>query len=89
MYQSLGLLGAALLDLHYRDEAIRVLYEIEKMIAARLQIVVGDETLFLERLHAEMKEAKIPSTIQGIAKTLAPVCRDPEFAIRLKRLAES
>ena len=31
VYQSLGLLGVALLDLHHRDEAIRVLYEIEKM----------------------------------------------------------
>ena len=89
VYQSLGLLGVALLDLHYRDEAIRVLYEIEKMIAARLRIVVGDETLFLERLQAETEEAQITSTIQGIAKTLAPVCREPEFAIRLKRLAES
>lgn len=88
VYQSLGLLGVALLDLHDRDEAIRVLYEIEKMIAARLRIVVGDETLFLERLHAETKDEQVKSTIQGIAKTLAPVCRDPEFTTRLKRLAE-
>ena len=87
-YQSFGLLGLALLDLHQNDEAIRVLDEIQKMVAARLRIVVGDETLFLERLRAQTKDLKTIATIQGIAKTLWPVCRDPQFSARLQRLAE-
>jgi hypothetical protein len=87
-YQSFGLLGLALLDLHQDDEAILVLDEIHRMVAARLRIVVGDETLFLERLRAQTTDLKTIATIHGIAKTLSPVCRDPQFSARLQKLAE-
>ena len=87
VYQSFGLLGLALLDLHQEDESVRVLDEIHKMVAERRRIVVGDETLFLERLRAQTKDVKTIATIQEIAKTLSPVCRDPEFTARLKKLA--
>ena len=87
-YQALGLLGLALLDVHQDDEAIRVLDEIDRMVAARLRIVVGDETLFLERLQAQTKDVKTLATIRGIAKTLSPVCRDAQFRSRLQKLAE-
>jgi hypothetical protein len=89
VYQSSGLLGLALLDLHQNDEAIRVLGEIERMVSARLRIVVGDETLFLERLFAQTKEGKTRITIQGIARILWRVCREPAFAARLKALADA
>jgi hypothetical protein len=75
------------LDLHQEEKAVRVLEEIEKMVAGRLGIVVGDETLLLERLFALTKEAKTRTTIQGIAKALSPVCREPAVAERLKTLA--
>jgi len=86
-YQSFGLLGLALLDLHQDDEAIRVLDEIHKMVAARLRIVVGDERSFREAACPD-KGCETIATIQGIAKTLSPVCRDPQFGARLQRLAE-
>jgi hypothetical protein len=87
VYQSFGLLGLALLDLHQNDESIRVLNEIHKMVAERRRIVVGDETLFLERLRAQTTDVKTIATIQEIARTLSPVCRDPEFSARLRKLA--
>jgi len=89
VYQSFGLLGLALLDLHQGEEAVRVLGEVEKMVAERRRIVVGDETLFLERLFAQAKETTTRITIQDVAKILWPVCRDPEFATRLRTLADS
>ena len=89
VYQSFGLLGLALLDLHQDEEAVRVLGEVEKMVAERRRIVVGDETLVLERLFAQAKETTTRTTIQDIAKILWPVCRDPEFATRLRALADS
>jgi hypothetical protein len=81
-------LGLALLDLHQDEEAIRVLNEIHKMVAERLRIVVGDETLFLERLRAQTKDMKNITTIQGLAKTLSQVCRDAAFKARLQKLAD-
>jgi hypothetical protein len=87
VYQLFGLLGLALLDLHQDEESIRVLDEIHKMVAERRRIVVGDETLFLERLRVQTKDVRTISTIQKIATTLSPVCRDPEFTARLKKLA--
>ena len=89
VYQSYGLLGLALLDLHQDEEAVRVLGEIEKMVTARLPIVVGDEAQFLERLVALAKKPKTRTTIQRIAKILWPVCREAAFAERLKALADS
>jgi hypothetical protein len=88
VYQSLGLLGLARLDHQQSAEAVQVLNEIEKMIAARSRIVVGDETPFLERLLAQTKDTTIRATIQRAAKTLWPVCREPEFTARLKALAD-
>jgi hypothetical protein len=87
VYQSSGLLGLALLDLHQDDEAIRVLDEIHKMVAERRRIVVGDETLFLERLRVQTRDMKTITTIQGLAKTLSPVCRDAAFKSRLQKLS--
>src|SRR5262249_8281789 len=43
-YQSLSLLGLALLDTHQDEEALSVLNEICGMISRRPRIVVGDET---------------------------------------------
>jgi len=87
VYQSLGLLGLALLDLHQHDQARTVLDDIGAMVAARLRIVVGDETLFLERLHTRTEDQNVKATIRQIAQQLAPVCRDAEFSARLKTLA--
>jgi tetratricopeptide (TPR) repeat protein len=89
VYQSFGLLGLALLDLHQDDEAIQVLDEIHKMVAERRRIVVGDETLFLERLRAQTKDLSTITMIQGLAKTLSPVCRDTAFKARLEKLTDA
>jgi len=89
VYHSFGLLGLALLDLHQNDKSIRVLNEIHKMVAERRRIVVGDETLFLERLRAQTTDLKTIATIQEIARTLSPVCRDPEFSARLRKLTRT
>ena len=88
-YQALSLLGLALLDTHQDEEALAVLDKICGMVSRRPRIVVGDETLFLERLRARTKDLKTITTIQGLAKTLAPVCRDPEFKARLQKLTET
>jgi len=89
LYQSLGLSGLALLDLARTKEAVQILFEIEKVVAARQPIVVGDETLFLERLSEHAKDSGTTTAIQRIAKTLWPVCRDPQFAQRRKALART
>ena len=47
------------------------------MVAAGLRIVVGDETLFLERLHPGTAEPKVKTTIQPVVKQLAPVVITP------------
>jgi gamma-glutamyltranspeptidase len=89
VYQALGLLGLALLDLHQDEETVRVLGEIEKMVTARRRIVVGDETLFLERLFAQTKADTTKNAIQEIARILWRVCREPAFADRLRALANA
>jgi hypothetical protein len=53
-----------------------------------LPIVVGDETLFLERLRARAKDMKTIAIIRNLARTLWPVCRDQEFKARLQKLTE-
>jgi hypothetical protein len=88
-YQSLGLLGLALLDTHQDDEALSVLNEICGMVSRRPRIVVGDETLFLERLRARVNDTKTVTMIRDLAGTLAPVCPDPKFKARLQKLAEA
>jgi hypothetical protein len=57
--------------------------EIERMIADRKQIIVGDETLLLET--ARDRGLSLAHTSR-IAAVLAPVCHDPEFARRLNAL---
>jgi hypothetical protein len=89
VYQSLGLLGLALLDLHQDHEAVQVLDEIHKMVAERRRIVVGDETLFLERLRAQTIDMGTITMIQGLAKTLSPFSRDTAFKARLEKLADA
>ena len=88
-YQSLGLLGLALLDTHQDEEALSVLNEICQMVSRHPSIVVGDETLFLERLGARANDTKTVTMIQDLAKTLSPVCRDPAFKARLQKLAQT
>jgi len=83
-YSALSLLGLALLDLERTDEAGATLREIEDMVRQRKRIVVGDETLFLERANTRGLERP---TIKSIASILAPVCRDVAFAERLQALA--
>ena len=87
-YQALGLLGLALLDTQQDEEAHAVLDAIQVMVSRRLRIVVGDETLFLERLRARAKDTKTLATIRDLSRTLWPVCRDQEFKVRLQRLTE-
>jgi hypothetical protein len=82
-YSALSLLGLALLDLHRTDEAGATLREIEDMVGQRKRVVVGDETLFLERANARGLERP---TIKSTASILAPVCRDAAFAERLRAL---
>jgi hypothetical protein len=59
------------------------------MVAERWRIVVGDETLFLERLRAQTKDMKTITAIQGLTKTLSPVCRDAAFKARLQKLTDA
>jgi|SRR5215472_14221633 len=67
-YQALSLLGLALLDIHQDDEALGVLDEIRIMVSRRPRIVVGDETLFLERLRARAKDVKSIANHSGVGK---------------------
>jgi len=83
-YSALSLLGLALLDLDRTEEAGATLIEIYEMVRQRQRIVVGDETLFLERAHTRGLDRSI---LKSIATTLAPVCRDKAFAERLQSLA--
>lgn len=83
-YSALSLLGLALLELDRTDEASAILGKIEDMVRQRKSLVVGDETLFLERANARGLERP---TIRRIANTLAPVCRDATFASRLQALS--
>jgi hypothetical protein len=56
------------------------------MFLDKRPFVVGDETAFLE--DARKRGIKVQS-IEAIPAALAPICRDPEFARRLKSLAAS
>ena len=83
-YSALSLLGLALLELDRTDDVTAILGKIEDMVRQRKSLVVGDETLFLERANARGLER--PS-IRRIANILAPVCRDTTFASRLQALS--
>ena len=74
----------ALLGLDRTEEAGATLIEIYDMVRQRQRIVVGDETLFLERAYTRGLDRSI---LKSIATTLAPVCRDKAFAERLQILA--
>lgn len=82
-YQALGLIGLVLLDLKKPREAEKVLQRIEQMVAERGSFVIGDETLFLERLA---ENGLHRHRVQELARTLEPFCRDPEFRARLAKL---
>jgi hypothetical protein len=86
VYSSLSVLGQALLQLDRKNEAVRVLKEIEQMVLAKKPFVVGDETLFLESARAQGLEMP---TVRRLASILAPECSDPEFGDRLRALAET
>src|SRR5947209_6622662 len=73
MYRSLCLLGEASLALDYTEKAKKVLSELERMVARRARIVVGDETPFLEALKQRLIEV---NRLRQLASTLASVCRD-------------
>jgi hypothetical protein len=87
LYQGLSVSGLALLDLGRTAEAGQMLLGIEKMVIARQPVVVGDETLFLERLSQQSKDSSITTVVKAIANMLWPVCREAQFAKRLKALA--
>lgn len=87
MYQCFSLMGLALLDLHRLEDASQVLRKIEQMVESHRRIVVGDEALFFERLFAA--EPRSRGTITKLAKTLWPMCREQQFAERLKILADA
>ena len=76
-------------DLRRDEEALGVLDEIRVMVSRRQRIVVGDETLFLERLRARTQDVDSIAIIRELAKTLSPVCRDKEFKARLQSLTEA
>jgi hypothetical protein len=84
-YQGLGLLGLALLDLKRQAEVLTVFEEIRQMVSDKANVVVGDETLFLERLQATGQE---PRSLRETAKVLASACRDEDFVKRLRALSE-
>jgi hypothetical protein len=84
VYTSLALLGKTFLDQGNTPEALATLDEIERMAAAKERFVVGDETWFLESLRARGLES---DRVARLAKSLAPLCRDPAFKKRLEALA--
>jgi hypothetical protein len=86
VYSPLNVLRLALLDLDRTAEATTVLREIEQMILDKRPFVVGDETAFLESALERGIEVQ---SVKMNAAALAPICRDPEFARRLKSLAAS
>jgi hypothetical protein len=85
VYTSLALLGKCLLAQGNTSEAVAIVGEIERMATAKERFVVGDETWFLEDLDARGLERE---RIARLARTLAPVCRDPAFKQRLEALAK-
>lgn len=85
VYTSLALLGKSLLAQGNTSEAVGILGEIERMATAKERFVVGDETWFLEDLHARGLERE---RVARLARALAPVCRDPAFKQRLEMLAK-
>ncbi|HEV2114304.1 MAG TPA: hypothetical protein VGR50_09140 [Terriglobales bacterium] len=84
-YSSLGLQGLALLDLERLDEATKVLNEIQEIISNGDSFVAGDELSFLERAYA--KGISIHQ-VRQIAASVVPLCKDPVFLRRLRRLSE-
>ena len=79
-YTALSLKGRALLELGRSHEALDVLDELERMVAAKKSFVVGDETSFLECLR---ERALASNRVSLLASKLAPICRDPAFRERL------
>lgn len=86
VYSALGLLGRSLLALDRKEEAAEVLHQVERMIAAKGQMVIGDETTFLEGAYEKGLEL---ATVKRIASVAAPLCNDQDFRNRLNALASS
>ena len=85
-YQCLALLGLASLDTGDTRYASDSLCGIEQMVAAQERFVVGDETLFLERMIPTV-DSDTKVRIRKLASTLASLCRGEDFAARLRRIA--
>ena len=80
IYSALSVLGLGSIQLGDYSGAADAILEIERMIADRRDIIVGDETVLLEAARAH--GLSLPQ-ISRIAAKLAPLCHDPEFARRL------
>ncbi|MGA7463352.1 MAG: hypothetical protein WBW69_24160 [Candidatus Korobacteraceae bacterium] len=89
LYSAFALKGLALLDDGRLNEATVVLDEMAAMVRRQSSVVVGDETLFLERLSKASELPDARTTIRELAGTLSPVCRDLSFATRLEALAKT
>jgi hypothetical protein len=86
VYSALSLLGLALIDIGEVSSASAIIPQIEQMLDEHRRFVVGDETCFLEAAKSQGLEVV---AISRIAARLEPVCRDPEFAERLRALTKS
>jgi len=86
LYSAFSLKGLALLDIGRLNEATAVLDEIVAMVQRRSRVVVGDETLFFERLSKASVAPETRTTIRELARTLSPMCRDLSFVARLDAL---
>jgi hypothetical protein len=89
LYSALALKGLALLDNGHLNEAISILDEMAAMVRQSSNIVVGDETLFLERLSKFSELPELRQRIRELAEMLSALCRDPSFTARLEALAKT
>jgi hypothetical protein len=86
VYTALSLMGLASLQVDDLVNATVAIDHIEQMIQGQHRIVIGDETPFLEAARARGVRL---DAVARIASRLAPICRDPEFAKRLRELVKS
>lgn len=82
IYQALSTLGHAFVKLGRKSEAVEVLSDVERMVPG--QVVVGDETGFLEAL---LEQSVALDRVAKLAAILAPLVRDDEFRERLTSVA--
>jgi hypothetical protein len=86
VYTALSLLGLGLIQVGDYSNAAGVIDQIERMVADERQIIIGDETSFLENARSHGLNL---AAIARIASILAPLCRDPQFTRRLGALAKA